>query len=478
MDRENQEYTTERRLSPEERHERIRKIKKKRRFRRAIALIAIILVACILLSPVLLFAVFRIRDFAIEGQTSYSKEEIVAASGITAGKSIFFADLDEAKVNIEKKLPYADNVQLTRRLPGTLVVTLESTDKAYAVEKSEGIYAITNRDFKVLEITGVMPKDVVPVIGAVPEVTELGNPLSFIKTEEETDATLNLIQSISSAIADSGLNGINLISIRSRSNIYIIYQERMVLRLGDSSDIAKKVALAKKVIQREDTIVSNEQTGIINLTVPMKAYFKPAEIRDIPEIVEYRNFIVINEKDSVEEAYAIKCKNGSYAIVNPAFKVLSFADEAPEGIIPIDGYVPHTAKTGEILSWGDNASSKDTMNVIRKLYKSVSDSGIGANLIGFDSDNDLYVICGERVVMRMGSMGDLENKLAKGKSILAEQAEDAVGIIDLNDLEAAEFVEKEYADIPELNEYKPLEEETSDKEDASDKESESENSEG
>ena len=223
MDRENQEFTTERRLSPEERHERIRKIKKKRRFRRAIALTAIILVACILLSPVLLFAVFRIRDFAIEGQTSYSKEEIVAASGITAGKSIFFADLDEAKVNIEKKLPYADNVQLTRRLPGTLVVTLESTGKAYAVEKSEGIYAITNRDFKVLEITGVMPKDVVPVIGAVPEVTELGNPLSFIKTEGETDATLNLIQSISSAIADSGLDGINLISIRSRSNIYIIY---------------------------------------------------------------------------------------------------------------------------------------------------------------------------------------------------------------------------------------------------------------
>ncbi len=457
MDRENQEYGGER-LSPEERRERVKKLKRKRAFRKAIVIVAFVLIACIILSPVLLFAVFRVRDFAIEGDTLYTTEEIAAASGITAGKSIFFADLDEAKVNIEKKLPYTDNVQLARRLPGTIVVSLESTDKAYAMEKSEGIFAVTNRDFKVLEITGIMPEGVVPVVGAMPQKAELGEAMSFITEEEQVDATLNLIRNISSAIADSGLEGVNLISIRSRSNIYIVYQERIVLRLGDSSDIDKKISLAKKVIEREDSIVNNEQTGIINLTVAMKAYFNPSDIKDIPEMEEYKRYVAVNEKDSVEKAYAIECKNGAYAITNPAFKVLDFSQEAPEGIVPIKGYYPETAKTGSILSFGDSEDTKTAHNVIRNITEAVSESGIkNINVVGFDSDNDFYVVCDERIVLRVGSTNDLENKLSKAKSIISGQEEDAVGIIVLDNIEDAEFKQTDYEKIDELMEYKPLE---------------------
>lgn len=460
MDRENQEYGAER-LTPEERRERVRKLKRKRKFRRAIVIAAFVLIACIILSPVLLFGVFRVKNFAIEGETLYKQEEIVAASGISQGKSIFFADLDEAKVNIEKKLPYTSNVQLSRRLPGTIVISLESTDKAYAMEKSQGIFAVANRDFKVLEVTGIMPEGVVPVIGATPTKAELGETMSFISEEEQVDATLNLITSISDAVSDSGLEGINLISIRSRSNIYIVYQERIVLRLGDSSDIDKKISLAKKVIEREDSIVNNEQTGIVNLTVSMKAYFNPADIKDIPEMEEYKRYVAVNEKDSVEESFAIECKNGSYAITNPAFKVLDFSTDAPEGIIPIKGYYPEGAKTGEILSYGDSAKTETAHNVIRNVTEAVSESGLKQiNVIGFDSDNDFYIICDERIVLRVGSVNDLEGKLAKAKSIIADEAGDAVGIIVLDNVEEAEFKQTEYEEIDELTAYKPLEEPT------------------
>lgn len=471
MDRENQEYGAER-LSPEERRERVKKLKRKRKFRKAIVITAFVLIACIILSPVLLFGVFRVKNFAIEGETLYKQEEIVAASGISQGKSIFFADLDEAKVNIEKKLPYTSNVQLARRLPGTIVISLESTDKAYAMEKAQGIFAVANRDFKVLEVTGIMPKGVVPVIGATPTKAELGETMSFITEEEQVDATLNLITSISNAVSDCGLEGINLISIRSRSNIYIVYQERIVLRLGDSLDIDKKISLAKKVIEREDSIVNSEQTGIVNLTVPMKAYFNPSDIKDIPEMEEYKRYVAVNEKDSVEESFAVECKNGSYAITNPAFKVLDFSQDAPEGIIPIKGYFPESAKTGEILSYGDSAKTETAHNVIRNVTEAVSESGLKqVNVVGFDSDNDFYIICGERIVLRIGSVNNLENKLAKAKSLIAEEADDAIGIIVLDNIDEAEFKQTEYEEIDELVAYKPLEdpsEETS--EDASDDE--------
>ena len=456
---ENQEFYHEDRLTPEERQERVRKLKRKRRFRKAIVITAFVLIACVVLSPVLLFGIFRITDFAIEGETLYSGEEIIEASGISYGKSIFFADLDEAKVRIEKTLPYTNNVQFARRLPNTVVITLESTDKAYAVEKSEGIYAIVNRDFKVLEITGILPDGVVPVIGAAPEKAEIGMPLSFVKEDEQSDATLNLIRNISAAVAESGLKDINLVSVRSRSNIYLIYQERIILRLGDSSDIDKKIVLGQKVISQEDSIDA-EKTGIINLTVPKKAYFNPSDIKDIPELTEYKRYITVNDRDSVEQAYAIGCKNGSYAITNPAFVVLDFSQTAPEGIVPIGGYYPETAKTGEVLSYGDKAQTDLAFDVIRKLSETVAESGIdGVDLVGFDGDNNIYLICDERIVLRIGSINNLENKLSAGRKMIAEEAEDAVGFIELNDLDKAEFTEKKYQDIPELMKYKPVEEE-------------------
>ncbi|MBP3696533.1 MAG: FtsQ-type POTRA domain-containing protein [Clostridia bacterium] len=441
------------RLTPEERRERVKKLKRKRKIRLAIVVGGFASVFLLLISTVVLSFVFRVRNFIVEGDTLYSNEEIVAASGIENGKSLFFADLDSAKVNIETKLPYTVNVQLTRKLPDKIIIRLESTDKAYAVEKSEGLYAITNRDFKVLEISGVIPEGVVPVIGATPETAEPGQPLSFVDDGED-DATLELIRNISSAIANAELDDVNLISIRSRSNVYLIYQERVVMRLGDSSDADKKIELGKRAVESQDEL-DGVQVGIINLTVAKKAYFKPSDIKDIPEFDEYESYVLNKEKDSEEIAYAIERKNGSYAITNRSFKVLDFASTAPEGIIPIEGYIPENAKTGEMLGFGSEEETDAAYETLKDVYEAVTESGIeNVNLIGFD-DGDVYLICGERAVFRIGSTKNIENKLSKGKKLMAAEAEDAVGIIELDDVDNAYFDETAYEDIDELMDFNP-----------------------
>lgn len=441
------------RLTPEERQERVRKLKRKRRFRLAIVIGGFVLAFCLLVSPVLLFAVFRIDTFIVEGETLYSDKEIVAASGIQEGKSLFFADLDEAKVGIETKLPYTNNVKITRKLPNKIIIRLESTDKAYAIEKSEGLYAITNRDFKVLEISGVIPENVVPVIGATPKTAEPGKPLSFVDGGEKTDATLALIRSISTAIADEKLEDVNLVSIRSRSNVYLIYQERIVMRLGDSSDAAKKIELGKSAIESQDKL-DGVQVGVINLTVAKKAYFKPSDIKDIPEFEEYEAYVMNKEKDSDVEAYAIESKNGSYAIVNKSFKVIDFASTAPEGIIPIEGFVPDEASVGSFLEFGDETETEEAYETIRDVYEAVTDGEAVINLIGFD-DDEIYVICNELVVFRLGSSKNIENKLAKGKKLLDKEDEGAIGVVELSDIDNAFFDETAYDDIPELMDYNP-----------------------
>ena len=57
--------------------------------------------------------------------------------------------------------------------------------------------------------------------------------------------------------------------------------------------------------------------------------------------------------------------------------------------------------------------------------------------------------------MRAGSTKNIENKLAKGKKLLEAEEADVVGVIDLSDIDQAEFKQKDYEDIPELMDYNP-----------------------
>jgi len=301
MNREMQNGGEQRRLTPEERALRVKKMKRGRRIRLAIVIVGFFLALSVIIVPIIFFTVFRVKNVQLEGSTLYTQEEIMEASGIENGENLFFANVEKGAQAVEKNLPYADNVTIKKKLPNTLVFYVETTDCAYAVEVSPGTYALTNSELKVLEISGVIPENVVPIVGANPVLYDLGEKLAFnVKADAETteaevedeetsrpavDQTFNLISEITTAISEYGIKDINLINISSNTNIYLIYQKRIVLRLGDSSDIDSKLSLGKRAIEDEQN--SDIVTGTVNLTVNHQAYVHSSDYRDIPELMEY-----------------------------------------------------------------------------------------------------------------------------------------------------------------------------------------------
>lgn len=296
MDREMQPGA-QRRLTPEERAIRVKNLKRKRRFRLAIVATAFILLLCLIVSPIIVFAVFRVKTFKVEGASPYTSEQIISASGIQQGKSLIFADLDEAAASIEKTLPYTDNVKLTKKLPSGIIIRLEETSAGFAVEMSGGMYALTNSELKVLELSGEVPEGTAVITGAVPVKAEAGSVISF--SAEEEDKTLSLIKQITRSVAENGMEDINLIDVSEKNNIYLIYQGRIVMQLGDSSDLASKLSLGQRVISQENTI-DPAQFGTVNLTVAKKAYFNPSDFNDVSELVKYRENYVTEADGEAE----------------------------------------------------------------------------------------------------------------------------------------------------------------------------------
>ena len=148
-----------------------------------------------------------------------------------------------------------------------------------------------------LELSGEVPEGTAVITGAVPVKAEAGSVISF--SAEEEDKTLSLIKQITRSVAENGMEDINLIDVSEKNNIYLIYQGRIVMQLGDSSDLASKLSLGQRVISQENTI-DPAQFGTVNLTVAKKAYFNPSDFNDVGELVKYRENYVAEADGEAE----------------------------------------------------------------------------------------------------------------------------------------------------------------------------------
>ncbi len=277
------------RLTPEERAAKVKKIKRKRRIRLAIVVVAFVFALALIIGPIVMFFVFRVNKFVVEGISPYTKETIIASCGVEQGKSLVFVKVNDVAAAIEKNLPYTDDVKVTKKLPDSLVIRYGETFKAFAFQLSGGTYAVTDSNLKVLEMSSDVPDGVALIKGVVPVGFEAGDIISFAEKsddENETDKTFSMLLEITNAVAENSMKDINLIDVTSANDIYFIYQERLVLRFGEASDLASKISLGQRVIEDEDKI-DPSQFATINLTVEKKAYVNPADPEDIKELVIY-----------------------------------------------------------------------------------------------------------------------------------------------------------------------------------------------
>lgn len=292
MDRETNQGQP-RRLTPEEKAIRKKKIQRKKRIRIALVMTCLALLVVLIASPIVMLVLFRVNGFAVEGISPYSKEEIINASGIEKGKSLIFVDIDEAKAAIEKNLPYTDEVVIKRKLPDTVVIRYGETKRTCAIQIGGGAYALTDSKLKVLEHVSDVPEGIILIKGAAPVKADIGTVLSFANeteknkdAEQTTDRTKDVILRVLSAIPEEETVNVNMVDFSSFNNIYLIYKERVVMRFGESTDIEPRIDLGFRSLAVEIGI-DPSVTGIITSTIPKEASFNPQDPDDIKELVIY-----------------------------------------------------------------------------------------------------------------------------------------------------------------------------------------------
>ncbi len=245
-----------------------KKMLRKRKIKKAV-LSLVLAVAVLCVGIVLVFSLFfKINIVTIVGDSVYTPEKIVEKSGITVGDNLFRVDEEELSDHLSKQLPYIKSATIERELPDTLVIKLESTSGVACIKNNKS-YIILDSSGKVLEKSATELKETLPVIKNVTAKNVEEGTIIELKNEKRNDTLPQLL----SAIEKAGLDSLTEIDLKNVNDIKIKYDNRITLKIGNLTNVEKKLARGKKAIENENEINAFAE-GTLDLKTDPYAFFK------------------------------------------------------------------------------------------------------------------------------------------------------------------------------------------------------------
>lgn len=260
------------------------KKKAKRRTRKRISstvwkrlLIMVGVVAAVVLSMIIFF---RVRDVKVTGGQYYTPEEIINASGVSKGDNLL--TLSRAKIagNVMAELPYISSVQVARRLPDTVELTVREYEVTYAVRDVNQAYYLVTSDGKITEkVEERAAKAHIQIAGFTITDPVVGQNLQIAASEEDAlaargqmDTMCDLLEELEAAELTKQIASVE---IPNSYDLALWYGDQYYVKLGTKENLPYKLEYLKKVVEN----LADYQTGTIDLSFSegSEARFTPSK---------------------------------------------------------------------------------------------------------------------------------------------------------------------------------------------------------
>lgn len=243
------------------------KRRRRRRTGRKTLHVLLVLVFLLIAGGVLCMTTFlKIEDVTVVGIAYYAPDEIAAASGIQKEDNLLQVPVAEIREKLLAEFPYIETVEITRKLPPAIEITLTQSEAAAAILEGEEIVLIT-RASKVLErgrrgeIT--IPPQAPLVQGIDTRGVKPGRLLSepeAVKGEDEqaqeareerlkkTNSGLIMLWYLFDAMEETGFTNITNVDVSDPLDMKVIYENRMLLKLGTEANLAHKLTFVREAL--------------------------------------------------------------------------------------------------------------------------------------------------------------------------------------------------------------------------------------
>jgi hypothetical protein len=193
---------------------------------------------------------FKIEQIDVEGNTAYADDVLIQSSGIEKGDNLIRLRAKKIAQSLHDQYPYLESVSVRRSLPDSVMIRVTVAEKAAALRDGNGRYLILSREGRVLETDlAQCPDGMIPVDGFSVEGLSAGGFLS----EEEQSRFASLLE-IEDALSQYGMQSmIRVIDVSDLFDIWMLYDGRLAVKLGSTSELDYKVRFAQATIADDVT---------------------------------------------------------------------------------------------------------------------------------------------------------------------------------------------------------------------------------
>lgn len=180
---------------------------------------------------------FRVSKIEVVGASHYTPEEVRLASGIDEGDNLFFINRFSVMSRIFSRLPYVDTADITRYLPGKVVLTVtESQALAYVTDGTDNW--VVDRNGKTLKRASDSElAPLIPVRGFTVVTPEIGE----IVQDKEESGRVQFLAAILDQIQARGLgSAFKSIDLADEYEARLVYQGRLTVLLGENDGVEYK----------------------------------------------------------------------------------------------------------------------------------------------------------------------------------------------------------------------------------------------
>lgn len=202
---------------------------------------------------------FKVQYVEVVGNSRYTSEEIVAATGIQTEDNLFRLNKFRIQEGLIADLPYVESVNIRRRMPDTIIITVTETVPVSAVN-SGGDWWLINETGKLLERTD-SPGDYLEVTGLELLSPSAGTAMAVDQQLRlRRDALLELL----AALVQRGLlEAAESVDLSDESMLTMAYDQRLEVRISLADDLEYRVRQLEGVLQQ----LEEGQGGILDMTI-------------------------------------------------------------------------------------------------------------------------------------------------------------------------------------------------------------------
>ena len=255
-------------------------------FNRSRLIVQLISIMSVVMALILALSIFfKVETITVSGAQAYSAWAVREASGIQEGDNLMTFSRARAAARIEAELPYVYKARIGIKLPDTVNIVIEEIDVVYAIQCQDNIWWLITSEGEVMEQSdSASAGNYTQVLGVKlnsPIVGEQAHAFEELVVQADSTASTDSAEETESLVAITGqqrllaaleilqaleLNGIvgqvASVDVEELSMIELWYGTRYQVKLGDTADIAYKIACMNHAIAE----LSDYETGELDIS--------------------------------------------------------------------------------------------------------------------------------------------------------------------------------------------------------------------